>query len=108
MDETKTAITLLPHSGNGTVEQFYHFLLSYLLPLEIYISQQEPSVLTLRDCGPMNPWLSLLNPATELVLRPAEDLFAERAADDRRQRAKVLPAALGSPDTTSVSSSTDR
>lgn len=83
MDEIAPPITVLPQSGNGTVEHYYHFLLSYLLPLEIYISQQGPSVLTLRDCGPMNPWLSLLNPATELVLRPAEDLFAERAADDK-------------------------
>ena len=83
MHETVPPLTLLPNlpggGSRGSVEHFYHFLLSYFLPLENYISLAQPSALVLRDCGPMNPWFELLPPGTELLLRPAKALAAERA-----------------------------
>ena len=84
MADSVAPIILLPHlpggGSRGSVEHFYHFLLSYFLPLEAYISRHQPTTLTVRDCGPLNPWFEVLPHQTDLVVRPAKVLAAERAA----------------------------
>jgi hypothetical protein len=62
---------LVPAQWNGSVQHFYHFFFGYFMPVVLH--QQRTGILdfVVRDCGPMNPWFSLLDPGTTIEYVPA-------------------------------------
>lgn len=74
--------------GRGSVEHFYHFILSYFLPLDRYISKHHPDALLVRTCGPMDAWFDLLDPATKIVTQPVSRVDPE--SHDHSQTSRSL------------------
>jgi hypothetical protein len=73
-------LVLLPKiPRGGSVEHFYHFLMSYFLPLDVYIGREQPDSIVVRDCGPMNAWFELLDPNTSIEIRPARQLTSDES-----------------------------
>jgi hypothetical protein len=73
-------VVLLPKiPRGGSVEHFYHFVMSYFLPLEVYIERERPNSIVVRDCGPMNPWFELLDPNTSIEIRPARQFTSDES-----------------------------
>ena len=76
MFEKNLAPLLLPNlPAGGSPEHFYHFLLSYFLPLDDYLSRHKPARVVLRDCGPMNAWFEMLPPGTTREIAPLATLL---------------------------------
>jgi len=57
---------LVPAQWQGSVEHFYHFFFGYFMPITIWLEKNPCPRITVRDCGPMNPWFELLNKQTEI------------------------------------------
>lgn len=75
MFEKKDAPLLLPNlPASGSPEHFYHFLLSYFLPLEDHLARHKPKRIELRDCGPMNAWFEMLQPGAAREIAPLASL----------------------------------
>jgi hypothetical protein len=73
-------VVLLPKiPRGGSVEHFYHFLMSYFLPLDVYIAGEQPESIVVRDCGPMNTWFELLDPNTSIEIRPAREFTSDES-----------------------------
>lgn len=53
-------VALIPNQWSGSVQQYYHFLLGYLAPILLWTEKSKPDAVTVRDCGPMNRWFSLI------------------------------------------------
>lgn len=70
-------LTLWPSNPGGSVEHFYHFALSYLLPLDEYIAVHDVQSIQVRDCGPMNPWFDLLPANVVVSILPAHTSVRE-------------------------------
>jgi hypothetical protein len=76
--------------SGGSVEHFYHFLLSYFLPLDRYVARYHPAALLVRTCGPMDEWFALLDPATQIVAVPASE--AAQQLRSSRQKRRPFPS----------------
>ena len=59
---------LVPNHWNGSVQHFYHFLLGYLMPVSLWVLRHPKTPVTLRDCGPMQPWLDLASERADIEL----------------------------------------
>jgi hypothetical protein len=81
-------IMLVPAQWQGSVEHFYHYFLGYFMPTVLWQESTGSLEFTVRDCGPMNPWFSLLRPGTDLVYMPP-GVMLERVMS-RRQEMQVL------------------
>ena len=49
-------LKVIPYTGYGSVTHFYHFLLSYYLPLVLYSLRNPRAQVVVEDCGPLNRW----------------------------------------------------
>lgn len=98
---------LVPAQWGGSVEHYYHFLLGYLFPVTLWLSDHSDSRPVVRDCGPMNPWfgvvgrdVTLIAPGTMLhrlvrgapatVLTPSDDPESFDSLQLARFRAEIL------------------
>ena len=70
--------------GPGSAEHFYHFMLSYFLPLDRFIARHHPAALLVRTCGPMDAWFDVLDPTTTIAVAPASHV-AEAARSSRQK-----------------------
>jgi hypothetical protein len=62
---------------DGSVQQFYHFLLGYYLPLCGWLREHPGTPIAVRDCGPMNPWFDLLSEHRDVeIIQPGMALHA--------------------------------
>lgn len=59
---------MVPATWQGSVEHFYHFLLGYFVPLVRWQEHTGELEFSVRDCGPMNPWFTLLHPDSDVDL----------------------------------------
>lgn len=76
---------LVPAQWNGSVEHFYHFFFGYLLPVVLYQEKTGNMAFTVRDCGPMNKWFTLLRPGTDLEFM-APGVMLHRTVTHRQER----------------------
>lgn len=79
---------LVPHQWSGSVQQFYHFLLGYLAPAVLWLEGRQVDRITVRDCGPMNPWFDILRDRVDVEIVPPG--FALHVFAGKRQRSVVL------------------
>lgn len=79
---------VLPNQWDGSVQQFYHFLLGYLMPLCMWLDHHGDTKIALRDCGPMNTWIELLQEDLDIqVMQPG---MALHMVVGKRMKLKVL------------------
>lgn len=64
----KGRVAVVPNQWSGSVQQYYHFLLGYLAPVLLWLDDNGTERITLRDCGPMNPWFEVLDDVTNVEL----------------------------------------
>jgi hypothetical protein len=56
---------------SGSVQQFYHYLLGYALPLGAWVEKTGTREVAVRDCGPMNPWFEMIGGSVDIkILAP--------------------------------------
>ena len=66
---------LLANHWDGSVQQYYHFMLGYLFPVASWIRRNPGQLVTLRDCGPMNVWSRALQQQIDLeIILPGDAL----------------------------------
>lgn len=65
----KSKNLVLSNNWDGSVQQFYHFLFGYLMPLSLWLDKNSTDHILVRDCGPMNIWLEAIdgNPRIEPI-----------------------------------------
>ena len=78
-------VMAVPANWQGTPDRFYHFLLGYLVPLLIWQEKTGDIDITVRDCGPHNPWFELLRPQTSVEFLPP-GMMLERYLSHRQER----------------------
>lgn len=61
---------VLARHWSGSVQQFYHFLLGYALPLALWVETTGHRRVAVRDCGPMNPWFGLIESSVDMSILP--------------------------------------
>ncbi len=61
---------LVPAQWSGSVEHFYHFFFGYFMPMVLWQEKTRIKNFTIRDCGPMNPWFSLLQEGSKPTFIP--------------------------------------
>jgi len=61
---------VLANNWDGSVQQFYHFLLGYFMPLCLWLDKTGANKIAVRDCGPMNPWFELLQDHVDIEIMP--------------------------------------
>ena len=66
----KKQTLVLANNWDGSVQQFYHFLLGYLMPLSLWLDRNPSAQVLVRDCGPMNIWLDAIGRNTSLQTIP--------------------------------------
>lgn len=66
---------LIPNQWNGSVQQYYHFLLGYLAPVFRWTNQHPDRAVAVRDCGPMNRWFDLLRPQRDVEVMTVGDVL---------------------------------
>lgn len=66
----RSRVLLIANHWDGSVQQFYHFLLGYLMPVAIWVRAHPGKAITLRGCGPMDPWLDLVAERVDLDVVP--------------------------------------
>lgn len=66
---------LIPNQWNGSVQQYYHFLLGYLAPVFRWTNQHPDRPVAVRDCGPMNRWFDLLRPQRDVEVMTVGDVL---------------------------------
>lgn len=99
-------VLLIADHWDGSVQQFYHFLLGYLMPVAMWVRDHPGKAITLRGCGPMDPWLDLaaeqvdidvIPPGTALHMlvgdRMSHEILQGMDDPDRFNRASLLEAA---------------
>lgn len=68
---------LVANHWDGSVQQFYHFMLGYFLPLCEWLDRHPGTPITVRDCGPMNIWWEVLRETNDIdVVPPGSALHA--------------------------------
>jgi len=80
---------LIPNQWNGSVQQYYHFLLGYLAPIMKWTAQHPGQPIAVRDCGPMNRWFDLLRPQADVEIMHVGDVLHVLAGN--LQPNEVLP-----------------
>lgn len=88
MPRRKPRVLLVPNQWDGSVQEYYHFLLGYLGPVLVWLEHHPGTQIAMRDCGPMNPWIDALMGQEDLeILNPGAmlHLFA-----GKRHRSRVL------------------
>ena len=68
-------VVLIPNQWNGSVQQYYHFLLGYLAPVLAWADRNPGRPIAVRDCGPMNRWFELLKPECDLEIMTVGDVL---------------------------------
>jgi len=68
-------VVLIPNQWNGSVQQYYHFLLGYLAPVLAWADRNPSKPIAVRDCGPMNRWFELLKPECDLEIMTVGDVL---------------------------------
>lgn len=84
----KPRVLLVPNQWDGSVQEYYHFLLGYLGPVLVWLERHPGAPIAMRDCGPMQPWIdTLLGKENLEILNPGAmlHLFASK-----RHRSRVL------------------
>lgn len=66
----RSRVLLIANHWDGSVQQFYHFLLGYLMPVAIWVRDHPGHAITLRGCGPMDPWLALAAERVDIDIIP--------------------------------------
>ena len=66
---------LIPNQWNGSVQQYFHFLLGYLAPVLQWTTRHPNTPIAVRDCGPMNRWFDLLKPQTDVEIMHVGDVL---------------------------------
>ena len=66
---------LVPNQWNGSVQQYYHFLLGYLAPVFAWSRKNPGKAFAVRDCGPMNRWFELLRPQWDVEVMNVGDVL---------------------------------
>jgi hypothetical protein len=61
---------VLANNWDGSVQQFYHFLLGYYMPLCLWLDKTGATKIAVRDCGPMNPWFEMLKDRVNIEIMP--------------------------------------
>lgn len=74
-------VVLIPNQWNGSVQQYYHFLLGYLAPIHRWITQNPGIPIAVRDCGPMNRWFDVFRPETDIEVMTVGDVLHILAGD---------------------------
>jgi len=72
---------LIPNQWNGSVQQYYHFLLGYLAPIFEWTAKNPGREIAVRDCGPMNRWFDLLKPECDVEIMTVGDVLHVLAGD---------------------------
>lgn len=78
---TNERVVLIPNQWNGSVQQYYHFLLGYLAPIFHWTAANPDKQIAVRDCGPMNRWFELLPPSTDVEIMTVGDVLHILAGD---------------------------
>ena len=68
-------VVLIPNQWNGSVQQYYHFLLGYLAPVFAWAESNPGKPIAVRDCGPMNRWFELLKPQFDVEIMTVGDVL---------------------------------
>lgn len=79
-------VLLVPNQWNGSVQEYYHFLLGYFAPLAMWLERHPKKLVSVRDCGPMNDWFNQLPSRANIeILSPGDmlHLFAGRQRTSR-------------------------
>ena len=63
-------VLLIADHWDGSVQQFYHFLLGYLMPVAKWVRDHPERAIALRGCGPMDPWLELAAEHVDIDVMP--------------------------------------
>lgn len=66
-------VLVVPDQWSGSVQQYYHFLLGYLAPLLRWSDRTRQRSVWLRDCGPMNAWMAVLDGVIDVELMTPGD-----------------------------------
>jgi len=66
---------VVPNQWNGSVQQYYHFLLGYLAPIFAWTERHPERSIAVRDCGPMNRWFDLLRPEHDVEIMHVGDVL---------------------------------
>jgi len=74
-------VVLIPNQWNGSVQQYYHFLLGYLAPVFHWTAANPGKRIAVRDCGPMNRWFDLLPESSEVEIMTVGDVLHVLAGD---------------------------
>jgi len=72
---------LIPNQWNGSVQQYFHFLLGYLAPIVRWSRAHPGQQIAVRDCGPMNRWFDLLRPEIDVEVMTVGDVLHVLAGD---------------------------
>jgi hypothetical protein len=81
-------MALVPNQWSGSVQQYYHFLLGYLAPMQLWLDRADATQITVRDCGPMNRWFTALPDDVDVEIMQVGHFLHVFAG--RLQPAKVL------------------
>ena len=82
-------VLMVPNQFQGSVDQYYHFLLGYLCPITRWLQRHPGTPIAVRHCGPMMPWIELLPPRTDVKVVPAGTMLTRDGG--HRQPRVVLP-----------------
>lgn len=86
--------TMLVPDNISSVERYFHFLLGYFVPALLWIDRTGERQVTLRDCGPMNPWFDLLRPHVDIELIPPGQMLRRYVS---HSQPRVVLAQLDNP-----------
>jgi hypothetical protein len=79
----------MPNAGSS-VEHFYHFLLSYFLPIERHVARSGSNHIVVRDCGPMNVWFDVLPDNVRVDIVPKQEIESLRASPSNPFRSPLV------------------
>lgn len=71
----QSRMLLVADNWDGSVQQFYHFMLGYFMPLCTWLDDHGLQPITVRDCGPMNIWFDSLAKTSDIqIIQPGSAL----------------------------------
>lgn len=85
----ESRVLLVADHWDGSVQQFYHFLLGYLMPVALWVRSHPGVAISMRGCGPMDPWLALVGEHVDLDVIPPGTALHMIVGD--RMAHEVLP-----------------
>jgi len=73
--ERRSRTLVVANHWDGSVQQFYHFMLGYFFPLCVWLEKTQVSRISVRDCGPMNHWFETLGDHVDVqIVKPGAAL----------------------------------